>query len=179
VRPVEKVLKTTLRDLAFENSAAVEAVVRRLRASNPASPIIRPETYDSGANLLSLVLATCTSIIGFVGLTGGVDNENAFGMVLVGGAAWWILTGGVLLRRPLGIAWRLLNWRFSIAWERFLFPNEDDWPRVPPITVAAPRFPAADPDLAQPTSAPRARTVWAHPSAAPSRAPTENSCSRV
>jgi hypothetical protein len=177
VRPVEKVLKTTLRDLAFENSAAVEAVVRLLRASSPASPIIRPETYDSGANLLSLVLATCTSIIGLVGLTGGVDNEDVFAIVLVGGAAWWLLTGGVLLRGPLRIVWRLLKWRFSIAWGRFLFPNVDDWPervtlkvraqkietlriarpRFPPITVAAP-IPAD-------RSEPRARAVWAHPTA--------------
>jgi hypothetical protein len=128
MRPIEKVLKTTLRDLVFENSAAVEAVVRLLRASNPGSPIIRPETYDSRSDLLSLALATCTSIIGLVGLTGDFDNEDVFKIVLVGGAAWWLLAGGVLLRRPLRTVWRLLHWRFSIAWERFLFPDVDDWP---------------------------------------------------
>jgi hypothetical protein len=164
VRPVEKVLKTTLRDLVFEDSAAVEAVVRRLRASYPASPIVRPETYDIGANLLSLVLATCTSLIGVVGLTGGVDNEDVFRIVLMGGAAWWLLTGGVLLLRPLRIVWRFLNWRFSIAWERFLFPNANDPPARAPLKAVV-LVSNAEAAIPADRSAPGARTVWAPPSA--------------
>jgi hypothetical protein len=182
VRPIQRVLQTTLRDLMFESNAADEDVLRLLRAISPTSPIIRRETYDSGPALLSLILATCTLIIGLVGLTGVVDNENVYGIVSVGGAAWWLLTGVELLRRPLRRVWRLLNWRFSIAWERFLFPNVADrparvtiqvmaqdctaGPRILPITMAAPRFPAADPEPAQRTQAasPRKIIIWHGPS---------------
>ena len=175
MRPIQKVLQTTLRDLMFESNAAEEDVLRLLRAISPTSPIIRRETYDSGAALLSLVLATCTSVIGLVGLTAGVDNENVFGIVLVGGAAWWLLTGVELLRRPLRRVWRLLNLRFSIAWERFLFPDVDDRPARVTIQVRATQAApprrifvlARDAAAAIPAdrSAPRAPTVWAHPSA--------------
>ena len=162
VRPIQKVLETTLRDLMFESNAADEDVLRLLRAISPTSPIIRRETYDSGAALLSLVLATCTSIIGLVGLTGGVDNENVYGIVLVGGAAWWLLTGVELLRRPLRRVRRLLNWRFSIAWERFLFRDADDWPARVTIQVRAQEIETLIP---ADRSVPRDLTVWARPSA--------------
>jgi hypothetical protein len=168
VRPIQKVLETTLRDLMFESNAADEDVLRLLRAISPTSPTIRRETYNGGAALLSLVLATCTSIIGLVGLTAGVNDENVYEIVLVGGAAWWLLTGVELLRRPLRRVWRSLNWRCSNAWDRFLFPDADRPARVT-IQVRAQEIETrctARPGIPRITvAAARDPTVWAHPSA--------------